>query len=104
MLRGERLRDLRVAKEYTYERLAELLDLSMRQVMRYEAGDSEPTGGVIARMSQIFNVTTDYLLGRTDDPTPYLSVDNLTIQERNVLAALRRNQPIEAIRAIIADL
>ncbi len=103
MFRGDRLRTLRLQKNYTIEHLAESLDLSMRQTARYEAEPTNPTGDVITRMADIFNVSADYLLGRTDDPTPCYQSENLTQKERDVLAALRRGEPLEAIKAIVSE-
>jgi transcriptional regulator with XRE-family HTH domain len=103
MLRGDRLRGLRLQNNYTIEHLAELLDLSMRQTARYEAEPSNPTGDVIARMADVFNVSADYLLGRTDDPKPCYDSEGLTQKERDVLAALRRGEPLEAIKVIVSD-
>jgi transcriptional regulator with XRE-family HTH domain len=103
MLRSDRLRSLRLKEQYTFEQLAELLDLSIRQIARYEAGEADPSGDVVSRMADVFKVSTDYLLGRTDDPKPCYDSEGLTQRELDVLAALRRGEPLEAIRAIVAD-
>jgi len=104
MLQSDRLRSLRLQKNYTHEYLAERLDLSMRQIARYEAGEADPASDVVSRMADIFDVSSDYLLGRSDDPTPLTKIDNLTAKERAILAALRRNHPLAAIKAIVDDI
>jgi transcriptional regulator with XRE-family HTH domain len=101
MLQGNRLRELRLSQNYTHEQLAKLMDLGIRQVARYESGHNDPTGEVIARIADVFNVSTDYLLGRTDDPKPCNQAADLTPQEQQILAALRRGEKIEAIRLIV---
>lgn len=103
MLHGERLRTLRLANKYTQNYLAQILGLNIRQIPRYEAGEVDPSGEVVARMADIFNVSTDYLLGRTDDPTPCAESENLTPKERAVLAALRRGEPLAAIKVIVEE-
>jgi len=103
MLRSDRLRSLRLKEKYTFEHLAELLELSMRQIARYEAGEADPSSDIVGRIADVFNVSTDYLLGRTDDPTPCSNSESLTEKERDVLAALRRGEPLEAIRAIVSN-
>lgn len=103
MLQADRLRKLRLEKKYTHESLAEKLSMSIRMVARYESGITDPTGDVITRIADVFNVSTDYLLGRTDDPTPCYQSENLTQKERDVLAALRRGEPLDAIKAIVSD-
>lgn len=101
MLRGDRLKDLRQSKGYTHEELAEILDLSQKQIWRYEAGKTDPSGEIVSRIAEVFNVSSDYLLGVTDDPNPYLRVDNLSPKERQVLAAMRRGEVVEAIRVLV---
>jgi transcriptional regulator with XRE-family HTH domain len=103
MLHPDRLRALRLQKNFTSEYLAEQLSLSTRQIARYEAGEADPASSVVTKMADIFDVSTDYLLGRTNDPTPQSKRDNLTSKEHFVLAALRRNDPLTAIRAIVDD-
>jgi transcriptional regulator with XRE-family HTH domain len=88
MLRGDRLRTLRESKGYTHAELAEMLGLGYAQVYRYESNKTDPSGEILDRIASVFSVSVDYLLGRTDDPTP--SISNLTDTERSLLAALRR--------------
>lgn len=100
-MRGDRFRSLRESKNYTHEELAELLQLGTSQIWRYENNKTDPAGDVLARIAKIFGVSTDYLLGLTDDPTP--SVDNLTTRERAVLAAMRHGDVVEAIKVMVND-
>jgi len=104
MLQSQRLRELRSKMKYTHEQLSQLLGISVRMVARYESGEVDPSSDVIVRMADTFHVTTDYLLGRSDVPNPYLTTDDLTEKERAVLVALRGGEPLEAIKAIVADL
>lgn len=100
-LRGDRLRKLRLERRYTHEELAEILSLSVRQISRYESGETDPAGEIIIRIADAFEVSTDYLLGRTDDPASSFKVEDLTQQERDVIRALRRGGVIEAIRVLV---
>lgn len=103
MLRGDRFRALRESKNLTHEELAERLSLGTTQIWRYETGKTDPAGDIVGRIASLFDVSTDYLLGLTDDPTPNLKIDNLTSQEKAILSALRRGLPMEAIKAIVSD-
>ena len=103
MLRGDRFRKLRLERNYTHEQLAALLDVKIRQIARYEAGQNDPGAAVLARMADVLGVTADYLLGRTDDPTLPTQSGDLTPKEREVIAALRRGEPFEAIKIIVRD-
>lgn len=102
MLQSDRLRKLRQRDNYTLAELAKMLNLNTRQIARYEAGEADPLSDVVSRMAEIFEVSTDYLLGRTDDPTPIFGVSDFTQAERDILAALRRGEPFEAVKLIAA--
>jgi len=104
MLQAERLRSLRLKNNHTYVSLAKLIDLNMRQIVRYEAGEADPSSDVVTRMADVFNVSTDYLLGRTDDPTPPAHHSDLSPDEQAILAALRRDDPLTAIKLIVQTL
>lgn len=103
MLSGERLRELRQARGFTHERLAELLNLNPKQIWRYETNQTDPNGEIVARMARLFEVSTDFLLGVSDDPMPGLTQDVLSPGERFIIASLRQGQKLKAIRAIVDD-
>lgn len=65
---GERLRKCRRARELTQAELGRLLGLSKQTVSGYEAGLRNPDPDTLQRLADIFGVSTDYLLGRTDTP------------------------------------
>ncbi len=45
-----------------------MLGLSLSAHNRYEYGKREPTASVLIRMADLYGVTIDYLVGRTDEP------------------------------------
>jgi len=59
----DRLRLLRDEKECTLKELALELDVTTRTLMRYEAGDMDPSMSRIIALAEFFDVSTDYLLG-----------------------------------------
>lgn len=101
-LRGERLRDLRESRGYSRERLAELLGIGTNPIYLYETEKSDPASAVVASIAQLFGVSTDYLLGFTDDPGIYISGD-LSPKERAAIAAWRCGKRLEAIMAIASE-
>jgi transcriptional regulator with XRE-family HTH domain len=103
MLHGDRLKQLRVQKGFTHQQLAEQLGLGTKQIWRYESGENDPTGDILRRIAQAFNVSVDYLLGLVNEPTPWLCEGDLTSKEREVLVAWRRGDRMEAIRAIVLE-
>ena len=43
------------------------MGLALNTYVRYERGEREPTASVLVRIADFYNVTTDYLLGRSDE-------------------------------------
>lgn len=66
-----RLKELRVKKGISQLKLA--LDLSMNQntISRYETGVREADYKTLIKFADYFDVSIDYLLERTDNPTFY---------------------------------
>ena len=62
----ERIRILRKEKHLKQEEAAQLLGLSISSYCRYERGEREPDAPVLWRMADLFNVSVDYLIGRSD--------------------------------------
>ena len=62
-----RLRDLREDSEKSQR---ELLHLQLTVYRRYELGEREAPAWVLAQLADYYNVSTDYLFGRTNDPRP----------------------------------
>lgn len=62
MVLGEKLQNLRKAKGYTQEQLAEAADISRQTLSKWELGTAKPDADNIVVMRKIFGVSTDYLL------------------------------------------
>lgn len=60
---GERIKHLRKSKNLTQEHFAEIIGVSRTAVAKWENGYAEPTLQNIVRISEIFDVSSDYLLG-----------------------------------------
>ena len=65
-----RLKELREKAGYSQYSLADALNIAQSTVGNWEAGKREPNFVTAQRIADFFNVTTDYLLGRTNDPAP----------------------------------
>ena len=65
-----RLRELRKQKKLTQLRLAMELGMSQNTISRYESGSHQADYNTLILFADYFNVSLDYLLERTDDPTP----------------------------------
>ena len=60
---SERIKELRKANGLTQAELAKKLNVSASTVGMYEQGRREPDSEMLAKISDIFDVTIDYLLG-----------------------------------------
>lgn len=98
---GERLRKLREDSGYSRERMAELLNIGTASIARYERGENDPTGEVLAKFARFFSVRVDYLLGIDDNSQPHVS--SLNNKETHAIAAWRRGERFEAIKVIVED-
>lgn len=63
---GEKLKSLRIEKKLTQKQVADRLGLAISAVSSYESGTRYPSYDALIRLSHIFHVSTDYLLGMTD--------------------------------------
>ena len=63
---AERLVLLRKEKKWSRKQVAEQLQIVERTYQRYENAEREPTASVLRELADLYHVTADYLLGRTD--------------------------------------
>jgi transcriptional regulator with XRE-family HTH domain len=68
---GQRLRLARENKGWTQVYVAKLLGITSQALSNYERGERDPDTPLLNRLAELYGVSVDYLLGRTDDPTPY---------------------------------
>lgn len=62
------LKSLRTAKKVFQKDLSDLLGVTVRQYQRYESGEQEPNIDGLIALADYFDVSIDYLVGRTDNP------------------------------------
>lgn len=62
----ERLKTLRTERRIYQREVAEHLGITLRSYQSYESGESEPNLERLKALADYFGVTTDYLLGRSD--------------------------------------
>lgn len=65
----ERLSQLRKQAGLNQKQLAEKIGLSTNAISMMETGNRETTFKRLVLLAEFFHVSTDYLLGITDDPT-----------------------------------
>lgn len=64
---GKRLKLLREKNNFSQKRVADSIGISNTQLSRYESGDRNPDPELISKFADYYNVTTDYLHGRSND-------------------------------------
>jgi len=62
---ADRLKELRISQKLTQKQMAENLGITERNYQRYEA-TSNPSVKTLIKIADYFDVTIDYLLGRSD--------------------------------------
>lgn len=61
-----RLRELRNERGVSQQELGKLVNMSKMAVSHWESGHSEPSISQLVLLSDFFEVTVDYLIGKTD--------------------------------------
>lgn len=64
----ERIRELRCKKGMTQTELGEIINVGADSISIYEKGKNYPEVRRLMILADFFEVSTDYLLGRTDNP------------------------------------
>lgn len=64
----DRLTELKTSKNLLQKDIAAGVGLSLRTYQRYEYGEREPSYTVLIALADYFDVSLDYLVGRSDNP------------------------------------
>ena len=65
---AERIKDLRLSNGMSQAALAKIIDVKPDSISIYERGRNYPEVRKLIILADYFGVSTDYLLGRTDNP------------------------------------
>ena len=65
---SERFKELKSKNSLTYPAIAERLGIGARAVKKYASGEGKPDYDGLLSLSDLFDVSLDYLVGRSDDP------------------------------------
>ncbi|MBE6084732.1 MAG: helix-turn-helix transcriptional regulator [Selenomonas ruminantium] len=63
-----RIKDTRLSKGLTQKQVADELGISVVAIQNYENGRRKPAYDVLIALADYFDVSLDYLVGRTDNP------------------------------------
>lgn len=70
-LKYERIRNLREDKDHTQTQMGKILSCSQRVYSNYERGELDIPTDILIKLADFHNVSVDYLLNMTEDPTFY---------------------------------
>jgi len=103
-----RIKQLRKEKKMTQDDLATKLHLKRSVISKYENGVIQLTDSLILELTDLFNVTTDYLLGKSNTPTPPIAsafIDEITVKEflaqHGVTDEMKINMMEDILKAMI---
>lgn len=78
---GEKLKELRKEHNLSQQQFADLLHVSRQAVSRWETKKAEPDIETLKKISQIFKVTVDHLIGNDEEEADLTPHDMETIQK-----------------------
>ena len=98
MILADKIIDLRKKNGWSQEELAEHLNVSRQSVSKWESGMSVPDLNKIIAMSELFGVSTDYLLkDELDAPTPSETTGKDTAAPVRTVTAEEANEYLAAV-------
>ena len=80
---SNRLKGLRKEKDVMQKDVANFLDISSSAYGFYEQGKRTPTSDIVVKLAEYFDVSTDYLLGKTDNRNIEIKNNNDTNKEKD---------------------
>ena len=87
----DRLKNARLNAQLTQKQIADMLQISQQYYAKWEKGERNPKPDSIKKLSEILNVTSDYLQGRDDgleDIIEVLKRKTLSEDEKQKIVAL----------------
>lgn len=97
----DNLKTARKNNQMTQKQVSDTLKISPNTYKNYEQGLREPNGDTIVALAELFNVTTDYLLGREPLPNPFADLNLSEDDEKEVMEKYMSLPP--EVRAMMLD-
>ena len=102
---GEKLKELRELYDYTQGQVAYKLNLTHGTIAHWESGRRKPSYEDIGKLAEIFDVTTDYLIGLTTVPDgEVITKVNVMTRKVPVYGSIPAGTPFEAIQTELDDI
>lgn len=82
----ENLKEIREKKKMTQVNLSTKVGISQEVLSHYEIGVSKPNIENLIKLADHLKCSTDFLLGRTDDPTPISYINKKDLEITDVIS------------------
>ena len=92
---ADRIKELRLSNNMTQADLAKKLNMTRSSVNAWEMGISIPSTAYIIELSQLFKVSTDYLLGLSTN----ITLDISSLSEREIQLVYRLVQYFQELHS-----
>lgn len=89
-LRADRIRLIREKRGLSQHQLAEMCNIGINQIHRYEVGKAQPTAENLKLIAEKLGVSADYLLGLSNDERGQLGDTTLGENERDLIEVFQR--------------
>jgi Predicted transcriptional regulators len=86
----QRIKDLREDSDMPQREVARLLNMSQKGYSKYETGENDVPTAVLIKLSLIYHVSVDYILGLTDERNRYPVSRSFTEQPPELTDCTRR--------------
>ena len=83
---GEKVKELRTGMGWTQQELGNRLQVSKQSVSNWENGNIMPSIELLVRISDLFQVTTDYILDRSSNMS--LDITDLDSSQKEIIARM----------------
>lgn len=98
---GQRIKLRRLQLGMTQNDLAQNMNTSQHQIYKYESDGNRPTSDVIRSLALTLDVSSDWLLGLSDELNPNYEESSLSYSEHELLK-LYRAKPTDKQESIIS--
>ena len=102
---GNKIKILRLSHTWTQKHLASQLGLTPKMISFYENNERVPPADILVKLSKIFDVSTDYLLGLTDEIHSQINSKKISVNgDENTLISIYRKLDKDYQDIVIGDL
>ncbi|MBQ9609809.1 MAG: helix-turn-helix transcriptional regulator [Lachnospiraceae bacterium] len=70
-MKYQRIKDLREDTNLNQTEFAKIIGMSQTGYSKYETGENDVPTTILIKLADYYNTSIDYILGRTDEHTPY---------------------------------